>query len=86
MKPPICCSIAAHLPSTLCATHAAFAPGTRELLENSPFTKVLISDTIPLYDGEHYLNSKIDTISVAPLVADAILHIHEDRSVSALFK
>lgn len=68
------------------ATHAAFAPGTRELLENSPFTKVLISDTIPLCDGEHYLNSKIDTISVAPLVADAILHIHEDRSVSALFK
>lgn len=68
------------------ATHAAFAPGTRDLLENSPFTKVLISDTIPLCDGEHYLNSKIDTISVAPLVADAILHIHEDRSVSALFK
>ena len=31
-----------------CATHAAFAPGTRDLLENSPFTKVLVSDTVPL--------------------------------------
>jgi ribose-phosphate pyrophosphokinase len=68
------------------ATHAAFAPGTRDLLENSPFTKVLISDTIPLRNGDHYENSKIDSISVAPLVADAILHILEDRSVSALFR
>jgi ribose-phosphate pyrophosphokinase len=68
------------------ATHAAFAPGTRDLLENSPFTKVLISDTIPLRNGDDYENSKIDSISVAPLVADAILHIHEDRSVSALFR
>jgi ribose-phosphate pyrophosphokinase len=68
------------------ATHAAFAPGTRDLLENSPFTMVLISDTIPLRNGDHYENSKIDSISVAPLVADAILHIHEDRSVSALFR
>ena len=31
-----------------CATHAAFAPGTRDLLENSPFTQVLLSDTVPL--------------------------------------
>jgi ribose-phosphate pyrophosphokinase len=48
-----------------CATHAAFAPGTRDLLEESPFTKVLISDTAPLqfddYDGEY---SKIEVVSV----------------------
>ena len=68
------------------ATHAAFAPGTRDLLENSPFTKVLISDTIPLRNGDHYRKQQDRLISVAPLVADAILHIHEDRSVSALFR
>src|SRR5205823_7948797 len=70
-----------------CATHAAFAPGTRDLLEKSPFTKVLISDTVPLvssdYDEEY---SKIEVISIAPLFAEAILHIHEDTSVSALFR
>jgi len=70
-----------------CATHAAFAPGTRDLLEESPFAKVLISDTAPLqadgYDDEF---SKIEVISVAPLFAEAILHIHEDTSVSALFR
>jgi ribose-phosphate pyrophosphokinase len=68
-----------------CATHAAFAPGTRDILEKSGMTKVLLSDTIPLNNG-HRENSKIEVISVAQLFAEAILHIHEDRSVSALFR
>ncbi|MEO5952795.1 MAG: ribose-phosphate pyrophosphokinase [Chloroflexia bacterium] len=68
------------------ATHAAFAPDTRERLERSHFTKVLLSDTIPLMDSDKYENSKLEVISVASLVSDAILHIHEDRSVSALFR
>jgi ribose-phosphate pyrophosphokinase len=69
-----------------CATHASFAPGTRDLLENSPFTKVLVSDTVPLALNGHYESSKIEVISVAHLFAEAILHIHQDRSVSALFR
>jgi len=69
-----------------CATHASFAPGTRDLLEESPFTKVLISDTVPLRPANTDENSKIEVISLAQLFADAILHIHEDRSVSALFR
>src|SRR5438552_238451 len=36
-----------------CATHAAFAPGTRDLLESSTFTKVLVSDTVPLASNGH---------------------------------
>lgn len=70
-----------------CATHAAFAPGTRELLENSPFTRVLVTDTIPLSEDSRYdEDSKLEVISIAPLFGEAILHIHEDRSVSALFR
>ena len=68
------------------ATHAAFAPGTRDLLENSPFARVLVSDTVPLTTNGHRGDSKIEVISLAHLFADAILHIHEDRSVSALFR
>ena len=68
------------------ATHAAFAPGTRDLLEDSPFTRVLVSDTIPLTQNGHQGESKIEVIGLAQLFADAILHIHEDRSVSALFR
>jgi ribose-phosphate pyrophosphokinase len=69
-----------------CATHAALAPGARDLLEKSPFTKVLLSDTVPLRPNGVHENSKIEVISLAQLFADAILHIHEDRSVSALFR
>lgn len=68
-----------------CATHAAFAPEAQSLLEKSPFTKVLVSDTVPINDNYHE-NSKIEVISLAALFAEAILHIHEDRSVSALFR
>src|SRR5207248_3912922 len=64
-----------------CATHAAFAPGTRDLLESSPFTKVLVSDTVPLPANGHHEDSKLEVVSVAHLFAEAILHIHEDRSV-----
>jgi ribose-phosphate pyrophosphokinase len=69
-----------------CATHAAFAPGARELLENSPFTKVLLSDTVPLPPRDRYEPTKIEVVSVAPLFAEAIMHIHTDSSVSALFR
>lgn len=69
-----------------CATHAAFAPGTRDVLEGSPLTKVLVSDTLPLLPDGDYETSKIEVISVAHLFAEAISHIHEDRSVSALFR
>lgn len=68
-----------------CATHAAFAPGTLDLLENSSFTKVLISDTVPIEGLAQHENSKIEVVSIAQLFAEAIRHIHEDRSVSALF-
>src|SRR3954453_2551995 len=69
-----------------CATHAAFAPGTQDLLEESPLTKVLISDTVPLRSHNYDDYGKIEVISIAPLFAEAILHIHEDTSVSALFR
>lgn len=69
-----------------CATHAAFAPGARKLLEESPFTKVLVCDTVPLQSNGHDGGSKIEVVSVAPLFAEAIARIHEDRSVSSLFR
>ena len=69
-----------------CATHAAFAPGTLELLETSSFTRVLISDTIPVPGVNRHETSKIEVVSIAQLFGEAILHIHEDRSVSALFR
>ena len=59
-----------------------FTPGAVEKLEASPAKEVLVTDTIPRRDS----SPKIRSLSVAPLLGEAILRIHEDRSVSSLFE
>ena len=55
-----------------------------EKLVNSPIEEIVITDSIPLpADKQH---AKIKILSVAPLLAEAIRRVHEDRSVSELFK
>jgi len=48
------------------------------------FTQVLVAILCPCPPG--HMNIQDRGITVAPLFAEAILHIHEDRSVSALFR
>jgi ribose-phosphate pyrophosphokinase len=70
-----------------CATHAAFADGVRAQMEASPFSRLLLTDTIPLLgDPPAHGASKIEILSVAPMLAEAIDRIHNDRSVSSLFR
>jgi ribose-phosphate pyrophosphokinase len=66
-----------------CATHAVFADGASGALIHSSLSELVVTDTVPLpqsLDG-----SKIKTVSVAPLLAESIKRIHENRSVSELF-
>jgi len=54
-----------------CATHAVLVPGAREALAASPLERIVVGDTIPVWpDG------KIEVVSVAPLLAEAIARIH----------
>ncbi len=64
------------------ATHPVFSPGAVERIEQSPLEQVTVTDTIPTDLQE---SAKIETVSVAPLFAEAISRIHDGRSVSALF-
>jgi phosphoribosylpyrophosphate synthetase len=41
-----------------------------------------VTDSIPHSD----VNDKLVTLSVAPLLAEGIRRVHEDRSVSELFR
>ena len=66
-----------------CCTHGVLSGNAIERLDKSPLSSVIITDTIPL--GESKASPKIKILSVAPLLADAILRIHEDNSVSELF-
>jgi ribose-phosphate pyrophosphokinase len=66
-----------------CATHAVFADGASSALIGSSLSELVVTDTVPLPDS--LLGSKIKTASVAPLLAESIKRIHENRSVSELF-
>ncbi|MAY74755.1 MAG: ribose-phosphate pyrophosphokinase [Phycisphaerae bacterium] len=68
------------------ATHPVMAGMAAEKLANSPISKVVVTDTIPLAeDKRRALGDKLVELSVGNLLGDAVRRIHEDRSVSALF-
>lgn len=52
-------------------------------LRASPISRLTVTDTIPL--GPPKQDPRIDVLSVAPLLAEAITRIHDGRSVSDLF-
>jgi ribose-phosphate pyrophosphokinase len=67
-----------------CCTHGILSGEAITRVEKSVLSSLLITDTIPLPDHKHH--DKIQVISVAPLLADAIIRIHDDSSVSELFQ
>ncbi|NLK51972.1 MAG: ribose-phosphate pyrophosphokinase [Syntrophomonadaceae bacterium] len=66
-----------------CATHALFSGPAVERLDKAPIKEVVITNTIPLPKEKEL--DKIRVLSVAPLLGEAIIRIHEDLSVSKLF-
>jgi ribose-phosphate pyrophosphokinase len=67
-----------------CATHAVLSGQALSCLEQSEFTKVYVTDTIPL-SPEAKGCSKLEVLSVASLLAKTIHNIHTGSSVSMLF-
>ena len=66
-----------------CATHGVLSGPALERLEHSAIDSVILTDTIPLPESKK--SAKIVQLSIAPLFAEVILRIHNDRSVSSLF-
>ncbi|MTI46481.1 ribose-phosphate diphosphokinase [Sporosalibacterium faouarense] len=64
-------------------THALLSGPAIERIENSEIEKFIVTDTIPL--SEEKKIDKIEVVSVAPLFAEAIRRIYENKSVSKLF-
>jgi len=68
-----------------CCTHAVLSPPAMERLENSIICEVLTTNTIPIdYERQGYC-SKVKVLSVASLLGETIIRIHENLSVSRLF-
>jgi len=67
-----------------CATHGVLCGPAIERLRDAPLQQLIITDSIPLPPNKQLSN--IVTLSVAPLLADAIKRIHFNESVSKLFE
>lgn len=66
-----------------CATHGIFADNALRITADSVLVETIVTNTIPLADD--HPAARVKTISVAPLFAEAIMRIHKDLSLSALF-
>ena len=67
-----------------CCSHPVLSGPAGERITNSPIKSVVTTDSIPLGNGLNE-NPKIKVLSIAPLLGEAILRIHEETSVSSLF-
>jgi ribose-phosphate pyrophosphokinase len=67
-----------------CCSHPVLSGPAGERIANSPIKSVVTTNTIPLND-ELKKNPKIKVLSVASLLGEAILRIHQETSVSSLF-
>lgn len=69
---------------TACATHPVLSGSAAERLEDSPIENLVVTDTIPI--RPEHRGCKIEVLSVARSLAEAIHCIHDDSSVSTLFR
>jgi ribose-phosphate pyrophosphokinase len=65
-------------------THGVFSADATERLERSPIERLYVTDTVENHPGP--LSPKTRVVSIAPLLADALLRIHRRESISVLFR
>ena len=68
-----------------CATHAVFSPPAIERL-SAPglFEEVIVTNSIPLSDDRRF--PQLQVLSVANMLGEAIWRIHDESSVSSMFR
>src|SRR4051812_39793414 len=63
----------------IAATHAVFAPPAMDRLEQCAFTKIAVTDTIPLGTRAERIKDRLSVCSVSGLIGDAIGRIHRNE-------
>jgi len=66
----------------MCATHPVLCGNAMERIEAADVESVVVTDSIPLGDRQ---SDKIQIVSIASLLADAIRNTHNSESISRLF-
>lgn len=67
-----------------CATHAVFSGPAVSRLSSGVFEEVIVTNTIPLPDSKQF--EQLTVLSVANIIGETIWRIHEDSSVSSMFR
>jgi ribose-phosphate pyrophosphokinase len=67
-----------------CATHAVFSPPAIERLSSGVFEEVIVTNTIPVPEENRF--EQLTVLSVANLLGETIWRVHEDTSVSSMFR
>jgi ribose-phosphate pyrophosphokinase len=68
----------------IAATHPVLTGDAVDRLKKSGVEEVIVTDSVPIPADK--LGPPITVLSVAPLLAEAIIRVHENRSVSELFR
>src|SRR5699024_10581578 len=66
-----------------CCTHAVLSGPAVKRIDESKIKELVITNTIPLPEEKQI--DKIKQLSVASLIGEAIIRVHEHKSVSKLF-
>ena len=66
-----------------CCTHPVLSGPAIDRIANSKIEELVVTNTIALTDDR--LIPKIKVLSVAPIIGEAIIRVHEELSVSKLF-
>jgi ribose-phosphate pyrophosphokinase len=67
-----------------CATHAVFSPPAVERLSSGVFEEVIVTNTIPVPESKRF--PQLTVLSVANILGETIWRVHEDSSVSSMFR
>jgi len=65
-------------------SHGVLSDPANERIESSVLSKVFITDSIPPEEGKTFSN-KLEIVTLAGMLAEAIERIHEESSISSLF-
>lgn len=71
----------------MCATHGVFTNNAlQKLTDKEIIVEIVVTDTMPPQPEMLAENSKVHTLTIAPLLGEAIRRINEDRSIGELFE
>ena len=68
------------------ATHGVFVGPAVDRINNSPISKVVVTNTIPPENRLDGLGDSVEVLNVARLIGEAVHRIHHHMSISALFR